>query len=162
MISYSNSLLRGSGMPIQVNGALRRAPCPVPSCPACEPNSGSVHPSLSMKATQVERGRHCYAIKWLLVRTYPVSSLASKQSGGGASIRTCQRHKNSRFSEKVHRRSRLTRRSPSRIMGAWSTRTKWWRTWQLSQARGVVSPHATELPCPSRAASVPWAKLGIQ
>jgi hypothetical protein len=54
-------------MPIQVNGALRRAPCPVQSCPACEPNSGSVHPSLSMNATQVERGRHCYAIMWVLV-----------------------------------------------------------------------------------------------
>ena len=29
-------------MPIQVDGAFVRAPCPVPSCPACEPNSGSV------------------------------------------------------------------------------------------------------------------------
>ncbi len=29
-------------MPNQVDGALLRAPCPVPSCPACEPNSGSV------------------------------------------------------------------------------------------------------------------------
>lgn len=37
-------------MPIQVNGALLRAPCPVPSCPAREPNSGSVLPSLSSKA----------------------------------------------------------------------------------------------------------------
>src|SRR5271170_6293536 len=72
MISYSNSLLRGSGMPIQVNGAFLRAPCPVPSCPACEPNSGSVHPSLSTKATQVERGRHCYAIKWVLVFCPPI------------------------------------------------------------------------------------------
>jgi hypothetical protein len=62
-------------MPIQVNGALRRAPCPVPSCPACEPNSGSVHPSLSMKATQVERGRHCYAIKWVLEPTAAVIRL---------------------------------------------------------------------------------------
>ena len=33
-------------MPNQVDGALVRAPCPVPSCPACEPNSGSVLPSL--------------------------------------------------------------------------------------------------------------------
>ena len=49
-------------MPIQVDGAFVRAPSPVPSCPACEPNSGSVPPSLSTKATRVERGRHCYAI----------------------------------------------------------------------------------------------------
>jgi len=42
-------------MPIQVNGALRRAPCPVPSCPACEPNTGSVHPNLPAKADRVER-----------------------------------------------------------------------------------------------------------
>jgi hypothetical protein len=41
-------------MPNQVDGALVRAPCPVPSCPACEPNSGSVLPSLSTKATGVE------------------------------------------------------------------------------------------------------------
>src|SRR5271167_3977820 len=56
MISSSNSLSRGSGMPIQVDGALRRAPCPVQSCPACEPNSGSVHPNLPAKADRVERG----------------------------------------------------------------------------------------------------------
>jgi hypothetical protein len=37
-------------MPNQVDGAFVRAPCPVPSCPACEPNSGSVLPSLSIKA----------------------------------------------------------------------------------------------------------------
>jgi hypothetical protein len=37
-------------MPIQVDGAFVRAPCPVPSYPACEPNSGSVFPSLSTKA----------------------------------------------------------------------------------------------------------------
>jgi hypothetical protein len=37
-------------MPNQVDGAFVRAPCPVPSCPACEPNSGSVLPSLSTKA----------------------------------------------------------------------------------------------------------------
>jgi len=43
-------------MPIQVDGALRRAPCPVPSCPACEPNTGSVHPNLPAKAARVERG----------------------------------------------------------------------------------------------------------
>ena len=49
-------------MPNQVDGAFVRAPCPVPSCPACEPNSGSVLPSLSTKATRVEGGRHCYAI----------------------------------------------------------------------------------------------------
>jgi hypothetical protein len=41
-------------MPNQVDGAFVRAPCPVPSCPACEPNSGSVLPSLSTKATRVE------------------------------------------------------------------------------------------------------------
>jgi len=39
-------------MPIQVDGALRRAPCPVPSCPACEPNTGSVHPNLPAKAPE--------------------------------------------------------------------------------------------------------------
>jgi len=43
-------------MPIQVDGALRRAPCPVESCPACEPNTGSVHPNLPAKAARVERG----------------------------------------------------------------------------------------------------------
>ena len=62
-------------MPIQVDGAFVRAPCPVPSCPACEPNSGSVPPSLSTKATRVERGRHCYAIKFVPVPTFPVSAL---------------------------------------------------------------------------------------
>jgi hypothetical protein len=41
-------------MPNQVDGALVRAPCPVPSYPACEPNSGSILPSLSTKATGVE------------------------------------------------------------------------------------------------------------
>jgi hypothetical protein len=41
-------------MPIQVDGTFLRAPCPVGSCPACEPNSGSVLPSLSSKATRVE------------------------------------------------------------------------------------------------------------
>ena len=41
-------------MPNQVDGALLRAPCPVPSCPACEPNSGSVHPNLPAKAARVE------------------------------------------------------------------------------------------------------------
>ena len=29
-------------MPNQVDGAFVHAPCPVPSCPACEPNFGSV------------------------------------------------------------------------------------------------------------------------
>jgi len=43
-------------MPIQVDGALLRAPCPVQSCPACEPNTGSVHPNLPAKADRVERG----------------------------------------------------------------------------------------------------------
>ena len=62
-------------MPIQVDGAFVRAPCPIPSCPACEPNFGSVPPSLSTKATRVERGRHCYAIKWVVVRTCPVIRL---------------------------------------------------------------------------------------
>ena len=51
-------------MPNQVDGALVRAPCPVPSCPACEPNSGSVHPNLPAKAARVERGRHCYEIMY--------------------------------------------------------------------------------------------------
>ena len=51
-------------MPNQVDGALLRAPCPVPSCPACEPNTGSVHPNLSAKAARVEASRHCYAIRW--------------------------------------------------------------------------------------------------
>jgi hypothetical protein len=37
-------------MPHQVNGAFLRAPCPVPSCPAYEPNSGSVLSSVSTKA----------------------------------------------------------------------------------------------------------------
>jgi hypothetical protein len=37
-------------MPIQVDGAFLRAPCPVPSYPAYEPNPGSVFPSLSTKA----------------------------------------------------------------------------------------------------------------
>ena len=64
-------------MPIQVDGAFVRAPCPVPSCPACEPNSGSVPPSLSTKATRVERGRHCYAIKFVLEPTFPVSAVVS-------------------------------------------------------------------------------------
>jgi hypothetical protein len=49
-------------MPNQVDGALVRAPCPVPSCPACEPNSGSVLPRLSTKAYSSRGGRHCYAI----------------------------------------------------------------------------------------------------
>jgi hypothetical protein len=53
-------------MPIQVDGALLRAPCPVQSCPACEPNTGSVHPNLPAKAARVEASRHCYAIKWVL------------------------------------------------------------------------------------------------
>src|SRR5271155_2446803 len=66
MIISSNSLSRGSGMPIQVNGALLRAPCPGPSCPACEPNTGSDHPNLPAKAARVEASRHCYAIKWVL------------------------------------------------------------------------------------------------
>jgi hypothetical protein len=50
-------------MPIQVDDAAMRAPCPVPSCPACEPNTGSVHPNLPAKQARVERGRHCYTIK---------------------------------------------------------------------------------------------------
>ena len=55
-------------MPIQVDGAFVRMPSPVPSCPACEPNSGSVPPSLSTRATRAERGRHYYEIKWVLTR----------------------------------------------------------------------------------------------
>ena len=51
-------------MPNQVDGALLRAPCPVPSCPACEPNTSSVHPNLPAKAARVEASRHRYAIKW--------------------------------------------------------------------------------------------------
>ncbi len=50
-------------MPNQVDGALVRAPCPVPSCPACEPNSGSVLPSLSTNAYSSRGGRYRYAIK---------------------------------------------------------------------------------------------------
>ncbi len=41
-------------MPHQVDGALLRAPCPVPSCPAYEPNSGSVFLSLTTKPARVE------------------------------------------------------------------------------------------------------------
>jgi hypothetical protein len=63
MISSSNSLSRGSGRPHLVDGAVLRAPCPVPSCPACEPNSGSVLSSVSTKAYSSRGGRHCYAIK---------------------------------------------------------------------------------------------------
>jgi hypothetical protein len=37
-------------MPNQVDGAFLHAPCPVPSCPACEPNSGSVLSSVSAKS----------------------------------------------------------------------------------------------------------------
>ena len=62
-------------MPNQVDGALLRAPCPVPSCPACEPNTGSVHPNLPAKTARVEASRHCYAIKWRLVPTCPVRAL---------------------------------------------------------------------------------------
>ncbi len=64
-------------MPIQLDGALRHAPCPVPSCPACEPNTGSVHPNLSAKAARVERGRHCYAIKLVPGLTFPVAAFGS-------------------------------------------------------------------------------------
>jgi len=42
-------------MPNQVNGAFLRAPCPVPSCPAYQPNSGSALPSVSTK-THSSRG----------------------------------------------------------------------------------------------------------
>jgi hypothetical protein len=52
-------------MPHQVDGAFLRAPCPVPSCPACEPNSGSVFPRLSTRAHSSRGGRHCYAIMWV-------------------------------------------------------------------------------------------------
>src|ERR1035437_6815398 len=65
MITSSNSLSRGSGMPNQVHGAFLHAPCPVPSCPACEPNSGSVLASVSTKAYSSRGGRHCYAIMWI-------------------------------------------------------------------------------------------------
>src|ERR1700731_4455915 len=63
MIISSNSLSRGSGMPNQVDGAFVCAPCPVPSCPACEPNSDPVFPSVSTRAHSSRGGRHCYAIK---------------------------------------------------------------------------------------------------
>ena len=43
-------------MPNQVDGAFLHAPCPVPSCPACEPNSGSVLSSVSTKAYSSPRG----------------------------------------------------------------------------------------------------------
>jgi hypothetical protein len=38
-------------------------PCLVPSGSACEPNSGSIFPSLSTNAHSNRRGRRCYAIK---------------------------------------------------------------------------------------------------
>jgi hypothetical protein len=50
-------------MPNQVHGAFLHAPCPVPSCPACEPNSGSVLANVSTKAHSSRGDRHCYAIK---------------------------------------------------------------------------------------------------
>ncbi len=62
-------------MPNQVDGAFVRAPCPVPSCPACEPNTGSVHPNLPAKAARVEASRHCYAIKWVTGSRCPVIRL---------------------------------------------------------------------------------------
>ncbi len=62
-------------MPNQVDGAFLRAPCPVPSCPACEPNTDFVHPNLPAKAARVEASRHCYAIMWLLFPTCPVGAL---------------------------------------------------------------------------------------
>jgi hypothetical protein len=45
-------------------------------------------------------------------------------------------------------------------MNAWSTRPQLCRSWQFSQARGVVSTHATELPRPLRVASVPQGGAG--
>jgi hypothetical protein len=45
--------------------AFLHAPCPVPSCPACEPNSGSVLSSVSTTAYSSRGGRHGYAIKWI-------------------------------------------------------------------------------------------------
>ena len=52
MISFSNTSLEGAGCPIKWTALSCVAPCPVPSCPACEPNSGSVLPSVSTKAEQ--------------------------------------------------------------------------------------------------------------
>jgi hypothetical protein len=52
-------------MPNQVHGAFLHAPCPVPSGPACEPNSGSVLSSVSTTAYSSRGGRHGYAIKWI-------------------------------------------------------------------------------------------------
>src|SRR5277367_5423876 len=69
MISFSNSPSRGSGTPNQVNGAFLRAPCPVPSCPAYEPNCGSVLSSVSTKthssqgADTVMRSSHPYGVQ---------------------------------------------------------------------------------------------------
>jgi hypothetical protein len=40
----------------QVDDALLRAPCPVPSCPAYEPNSGSFLPKPINKSLMASRG----------------------------------------------------------------------------------------------------------
>jgi len=60
-------------MPIQVLGVLVRAPCPVPSYPAYEPNSDSVFLSLSIQAHSSRGGRHCYAIKLENSGRHPVT-----------------------------------------------------------------------------------------
>ncbi len=63
-------------MPHQVDGAFVRAPCPVPSCPACEPNSGSVFPSLSTRAHSSRGGPALLCNQVLL--TYADLSLGTR------------------------------------------------------------------------------------
>ena len=92
MITSSNSLSRGSGMPNQVHGALVRAPCPVPSCPAYEPNSGHFLPrAYQLKTARVERGRHCYAIKWNYFRIARHSGKTTRD-GYNSDLRTILPH----------------------------------------------------------------------
>jgi hypothetical protein len=62
MISSSNSLSRGSGMPNQVDGALVHA-MSGNELSRVRTESGSVLPSLSTNAYSSRGGRHCYAIK---------------------------------------------------------------------------------------------------
>ena len=68
MISSSNSLSRGSGVPNQVDGTLMHAM----SGPGYEPNFGSVLPSLSTNPYSSRESRHCYAIKWSTQRRTPL------------------------------------------------------------------------------------------
>src|ERR1700730_15331822 len=98
MIITSNSLSRGSGMPNQVDDAFVRAPCPVPSCPACEPNSGSVFPSVSTKAHSSRGGRHCYAI---------ILNTETDMSGLSGLIMNLTKRTRLRFDRRVERFARL-------------------------------------------------------